>query len=379
MSGMGLWAVVLAAAGAGVADGEVTVGVGKVTQRPASKAYPLGYTQQTTTIATGKVRYGVLYAAAPDPKHKGRLLASEASFGMPLPSSANWYHGGFLFLRVNTDTINHYPIQSGAVIEQGRRGIADWVWNVPSSVVRVRVLAEENSDHLKVQILLRPKVKITRVAVSLRAYPSFFTSWHKRKGDRHVTTPTRDVKQGQHAKLVPKDDWYLFLYDTVFDVAKGEGDGPCAVMMLPEQVASAGVQVGSYCVPIELNVKPQQTEVRLAFWDFTGKANADALASLRSRAGALQRSLRETDFRSALLATFDVARERKRVAGYLKSGGKKAAALRAKADAALDAVARLCDAVRKGEWQLSGELAGKVRAYGKILWDVKFFALLNDI
>ena len=385
MSGLGLCAVMLMMGATDQVEwmpsGEVAVTPGDVRKNKPSKAYPLGYTQQQTTIATGKVTYGLLYTAAPDPKDKRRVLNREGSFGMPLPCSTNWYHGGFLFVTVNKETINHYALQSCAVVEQGKRGIVDWIWDVPSAVVRVRALAEENSDHLKLQIRLRakPKTKITRFSLSLRAYPSFFTSWHKRKGDRHVTTPTRDLKQGANVKLVPDKDWYLFLYDTIFDVAKGEGEGPCAMMVLPEQVASGGVQVGGYCVPIQLGVKPELDEVRLAFWDFNGMPNAEAMKSLQSRADTLQKALRETDFRSTILAKFDLAREKQRVARYLKAGGKKADALRTKAHAALDQVARLCDAVRNGQWHLSSQLADKVKAYDKVLWDIKFFELLHDL
>ena len=184
----------------------------------------------TITLNTGAKTYGLRYLAAFDDKRPGVSVIGEGYIGMPVPSGCNWYAGGFFDVVINGKTIGTTPVHSFFGRSTGNRGQVDFVFDAPQGLVRVRFVAQAGDDVLHCQVLLEPKVEITKLRILLRCYPSAFIS----TAERHVLTPTRDLKQGDHAELdSAKEDWLLY-YDPKIDAGQVFGNrtgvGPCAVL-----------------------------------------------------------------------------------------------------------------------------------------------------
>ncbi|HIE09266.1 MAG TPA: hypothetical protein EYP65_05400, partial [Armatimonadetes bacterium] len=99
------------------------------------------FAQQTVVLDTGRIRYAVKYCSCIDPAHKGRAAPLEGYIGMPMPTSENWYHSGFLFVRLNGVDIGTYKVKAVRVVETGERGAVDICWEAEPGFVRVRFLA----------------------------------------------------------------------------------------------------------------------------------------------------------------------------------------------------------------------------------------------
>ena len=98
---------------------------------------------------------------------------------------------------------------------------------------------------------------------------------------------------------------WAVLYDEVFDPAKGEGQGPCALAVDPDGLSSVRVEPRSYPSYVILKAKPGVNQVRLAVWEFPDLPNADAPA--RFPAAADQATLKAAGVETTpagLLAVF---------------------------------------------------------------------------
>jgi hypothetical protein len=265
---------------------EASVGTDGLRLKPITTGKDAGKkrAEQVFTFNLGKSRYRIRYGAVVDPSQPGKAFPSEGYVGMPAPCSCNWYHGGFLFVRVNGQDVGRTKLHAGVVAETGSRAIADLVWDAKPARVRVRLAGLPGDDKLLCEIALEPKEAIKDLRVQLRCYPSFFTAWHKRDGDRKIRTPAATLNQGQRVELPAAKHWYAVYNDTVFDVARGEGDGPCAALFSPEAVRTVKFDVGSYGVGTELVCRPDARSIRLAVWDFKKVTNEAALASFRRSA-----------------------------------------------------------------------------------------------
>ncbi|MBI3922455.1 MAG: hypothetical protein HY318_13620, partial [Armatimonadetes bacterium] len=78
--------------------------------------------RRTMALENSLARYSFLYSACVDPSHPNDRAFDEGYFGMPGPSSCNWYHGGFLSLNLNGRDIGTVPLADMRVIETGTRG-----------------------------------------------------------------------------------------------------------------------------------------------------------------------------------------------------------------------------------------------------------------
>jgi len=369
--------LLLLAAALGAEPQRATVDTTGVTLKPITSGKHAGMrrAEQTFTFHLDPSRYQVRYHAIVDPKAPDRLAFGEGYLGMPAPSSSNWYHGGFLFVRLNGQEVGHTPLHRACVAETGRRAIADFVWDAPAAVVRVRFAGQPGGDRLLCEIALEPKQPVKSLRIGLRCYPSFFTAWHKRDGNRQVLTPTATLKQGQRPTVPAADHWFAVYYDTVFDVARGEGDGPCALLFDPAAVDKVRFDVGSYAVSTELACKPGTRRVRLAFWDLRGTANAAALASFRASAAKWLADLRGLDFTPAAARAFDPQAELaqldqlSRPPAVRKQLGKRA-----------DGFRKQIAALAKSEGKLTilqqAHLLGILADYREFLWELKLAALL---
>lgn len=300
-----------------------TVGLSAMTEKPITRADYADHTlrEQVATFGFGPRSYSVAYKVGVPPKEKdtGKVVPLEGYIGMPRPSSCNWYHGGFLAISINGQDIGTTPITSMMGVESGERAIVDMVWETDQADVRVRFLGLPGQDYLATEITIDPKQEITRIAVALRCYPSFFTSHHKRDGARRIKTPSALIEQGNKSSLPAAENWWAVYYDEVFDVANGEGEGPCAMLMPPGEASEVSFDPGSYAVSTSITYPPETRTIHLAFWDFKGATNAEALTRVETGAEQVGRMLAETDYRPRTVKEFNVAETRALLESILKS------------------------------------------------------------
>jgi len=335
--------------------------------------------EQYATLSSDTVTYKLKYRACVDPSHPGVCAFDEGYIGMPAPSVSNWYHTGFFHIEMNGKQLGIYPLTDMRVTETGNRGACHMVWDTPDAVARVQFLLEPGSDHLLTQLgwTTKPGRAVNSVKVRLTCYPSYFTAAHNRKGDRTLTTPRTTAHETARVKLVPTRDTYLLYTDGVFDVAKGEGDGPCAMLFLPEEIAAGNVRVTGYPVQTVLEAAPGIHRLRFAFWDFTGKTNADARAYMTAHAVQVRQHLREVDFRSERLVRFDPGVATAEIAKLLDAARDDGKRLRAKAEALVRKLGDLKAGAERGDWRAEAQFATVSPQYDVLLWKLRIYALLD--
>ncbi len=275
---------------------------------------------QTAAFTLGGSRYVIRHQISTDPANGGKLIPGEGYIGMPVPSNCNWYHNGFLFVILNGQDIGaRTPLSSMTASESGRRAILDLVWHDPLANVRNRFLGLPDGDCLNCEVAIEPKEEIKSIELRLTCYPSYFTSWYHRDGARRIQTNNTLVVQGKPAVLPPAANWCAVYYDEVFDVARKEGLGPCAMLFLPDEATEVIFDPGSYAVQTRIRYAPTARRMRLALWDFGGTTNADVLKRLPSGADSIRRQLASLDFTPATLTQIDLTQLRSDAERALKS------------------------------------------------------------
>ena len=377
-------AMTMAIAGAAWADapvGNVSVADTGMTTGAATWECTAGHTVEhhSITLDSGKRRYTLQYQGCIDPSHGEHRPASEGNFGMPEPTPANWYWAGFLRVIVTGTDAVAYRVSDMRVTERGSRGAFQVLWEHPDAQVGLRLLMTPGSNHLQGLLVWKPKPGATlkTVTAELRCYPSFFTAANHRAGERHCGTPRIDLAQPKTLDLVPAQDTYLFYYDTVFDPARGEGDGPCAAVVAPAGVTGGSVNIGDYAVMTNLQLDPAAGQARLAFYDFTGQTNAEAAAYLKAHAAADLAELIATDFRPETVRQTDPERLRQEAEQLLADAGDDGKAMRPKVDELLTQVAALKAKGDTGDWKAEADLADAVMGSSDLFWKLRIFAALN--
>ncbi|NOY80931.1 MAG: hypothetical protein GXP31_07980 [Kiritimatiellaeota bacterium] len=334
---------------------------------------------QQITLSSDAISYGIKYRACVDPSHPGVWVCDEGFIGMPRPNVANWYHTGFYHIEIGGKQLGSHPLTAMGITESGERGAFHMVWDTPEYVARLQFLLPPGSDHLLTRLSWRPKPGRTVGPVKVRftCYPSFFTTAHNRQGDRTLTTPRTTVHEVTTEELAPAEDTYLLYTDGVFDVAKGEGSGPCAMLFLPEQIASGRVQLGGYAVQTKLEAGPDAHELRFAFWDLTGKTNAEAQALMKASADQAREELRAAVFSPLSLARFSPEAATAEIGELLAAARDDGTRLRPGMEKLLRTLSGLKARAGQGDWQADAEFAKQVREYEALVWKLKIFALLN--
>ncbi len=339
------------------------------------------FREQIATFSLDDLTYRIAYKACVDPAHEGRVVPIEGYIGMPGPSSANWYHSGFLFVRINGHDIGTTPLSSMMAVESGRdRAILDLVWHDEAANVRTRFVALPGYDCLFCEVAIEPVQEITSVGLELHCYPSFFTSWHHREGTRRIQTPSRLIAQGETVTAPLAENWWAVYYDEIFDVARGEGVGPCSMLIVPPDDAQIRFVVGGYAVATTITLPPDTRRVRLAFWDHKGIPNAAALAHVREQADRVRTLLETADFTPVAVTEFDADEARAAVQRALAS------------DAAREALAERIEQMQtwlENNAPVGGggalgvaaeeELLRSIDAYNSFKWEVKLIELLEQL
>ena len=332
------------------------------------------------TLDSGGRRYTFQISGCQDPSHAGEHPCAEGNFGMPEPTPANWYWGGFLRVLVNGSDATGRDIKDLRVIEQGMRGAFQTVWAHPDADVGLRLMMLPGANHVLAELVWKPTPGVTlqSVGVRLTCYPSFFTAARQRKGERHCRTPRTDQSEPTTLTLEPEQDTYLYYYDAVFDVARGEGDGPCAALVAPQAVQGGRVSIGDYAVQTELDLKPEAGEARLAFYDFTGLPNADAESYLRSEAPRDLAELEQTDFRPEAVRQLDLDQLRAEALKLLADAAEDGQALAPQVEELLGRLGELNAGATRGDWIAEAELATALSSSEDLFWKLRAFAALNS-
>ncbi|MGD9495500.1 MAG: hypothetical protein AB7Y46_04220 [Armatimonadota bacterium] len=382
IAGIAVGGLLLMALGPAAADEpNVTATDSGVSTQPATWECVSGHPveKRSFTLDNGRIRYGFAYSGCVHPSHGEKRPSSEGNFGMPSPVRANFYAGGFIGVIVNGEDAVTYRVADMQVLEQGARGCIQAIFAHPDAQVGLRLLLLPESNHVLVQIRWLPRegAAIESVRVKLICYPSFFTTFHHRQGERHVATPRTDQQQVSTLQVVPGEDGYLYYYDAVFDVAKGEGDGPCAALPAPEGLSGGTVSIGDYAVVTHLDYAPQAGEARLALYDFAGLTNAQAAEYLAQRWQADRDELRGTDFRPEAARTLDLVAFESEVREMLARAADDGEPLRPRVEELLGKLAQARDAAAAGDWQAEASLSALLRESDELLWRLRIFALLN--
>lgn len=332
------------------------------------------------TLDSGAMRYALQYSGCVDPSHGDKRPSAEGNFGMPEPISGNWYWGGFMKVLINGVDATNRPVEDWRVIETGPRGAFQVVFAHPDAEVSLRFMMLPGGNHLLAALWWRPRegAEIKTVAVDLRCYPSFFTAARNRDGDRHCRTPRTDAPQGQTLEIVPGEDTYLYYYDAVFDVEKGEGDGPCAALIAPAGLEGGTVSLGSYAVNTRLNYRPDAGQARLGLYDFTGWTNADAASYLKQHGARDLEELVGADFRPLSVQTLDVEALRAEARRLIEDAGEDGERFRKQVDELLAKAAALKAEADTGSLRAEADLGAEIEASADLFWRLKAFAVLNN-
>ena len=294
--------------------------------------------------------------------------------GMPSPSYGNWYHSGFLGIEVGGKGVQGEEPQV-AIVEAGRQGVLDFVWGSSGVVARARFIAEPLSDHLLLEIRAEPQDARRSLAVGLNCYPQGYSVTPESKFrdealERHMITAARDVQQQQKVTLDLGREWWQFYEDRTLEKTPIYERGGCALAFLPDEIQTGTVSVGSYTVTPFLMAKPGVSRLRLALWDFGGKPNARAFATLTNEVGVVRERMASASWLPTSIADFNRGEQDQRLdrlskaLGFFGSGPVKALRQRAAGLSAqcaamatsqtVAAEAELCDALtqyRTCVWQ----------------------------
>ncbi|MBD3293567.1 MAG: hypothetical protein GF393_11640 [Armatimonadia bacterium] len=270
------------------------------------------------TFGFGPVNYAIRETYRYREEDPSQVHPGEGYIGMPAPTSQNWYHGGFFFIQINGRDVP-IPASSMVTAETGDRAILDLVYHHEAANVRARFFGLPGEDWLGCEVELEPTDEITSIGVKLRCYPSYFTSHFKREGARRIQTPSTLVVQDTEAEGPLADHWWAVYYDEIFDVAKGEGAGPCAMLAVPVEGTTVHFDPGDYAVGTSMSFPPQTRTLRFAFWDLKDRTNDDALADIRAQADRVRGLLETIDPTPKAVTEFDVAAVRESLEAALAS------------------------------------------------------------
>jgi hypothetical protein len=208
------------------------------------------------------------------------------------PQSTNWYGGdGFLELFVDQAVASKQTAKVELVKEGPESVVGQITWAFEQGPATARFELKDGDDKLFVTFTFP---KATKQIVRLRCYPSDFAGgWKQGENIRRRRVMTsksdeaifdEDTKKQKMIRraLGPDEKWVLFM-DDHFDVAKTEKktNGSCAIFLDPTECKEAKIAVGHYSSEVHLSPKEGATTIKCVLWDFTGKANAEAIEYMK--------------------------------------------------------------------------------------------------
>lgn len=352
-----------------------------VSTHPSRHECTSGHTIETRsfTIESAVRRYSFAYSGCTDPSHGEERPSSEGNFGMPTPSLCNYYAAGFLGIIINGKDAVRYRVIDMQVLETGARGSFQALFAHPDATVGLRLLMYPDSNHVlcDMQWVPKPGATINTVTVKLITYPSYFTTFNNRVGDRHCMTPRTDQQQSSRLDLVAGEDTSLLFYDTVFDVARGEGEGPCGVVIGQDTFTGGHVEIAAYPVVSYLEFAPAAGQAKMAFYDFAGMTNAEAKDYFTQHAQEDLARLVATDFRPEPIQKLTFADFETQMNELLANAADDGETLRPKVTQLVADVKAQSEMGAAGDWEAEAKLAKLLIDSEEMLWKLKIFALLN--
>ncbi len=342
----------------------------------------VGHTRHTRlfSLDSGAERYQLRYSYCGDAAHAPHVDTPEGYIGMPGPSAANWYHNGFLSLRVNGKDVGRTKPTLIRRLEDGERASVQILWECDDAQVCATFLMLPGDPVLYVEVAVAPKAALQPLGARLVAYPAAYVQ----QGDRWAVTPTRAVQQAKRVDLVPEKEWWLVYEERKLTKGAEGATGGCALLFLPEEVAAGTVDVGTYPVITELAGRPGVRRLRLALWDLHDKTNPEAEALVKESAGRTAATLRGLDFTCRYLRPDAWQKERAAIADLLPAAAAQpqvvaaAQALMKEIDAAQARLAGLAAAGQPSEPAVEDRVLENLEKLRPLLWELRFARLFAE-
>lgn len=301
--------------------------------------FPWGYdpykglegSERRVDFETAGVNYALGYTAVTDASLGDKAAWTQLSLGGLYAEmrSTNWYGNGFHALEIDGQPVVERRLAHFALLDQGRQGLMELLWELPNCRVRLRYLVPPEGKYFLTQWLIEPKAgaePIKSVRLRLSCYPGEFT--HPTiagPGDRIITTALRDYPQGSKPDLDPAQESWIFYADKVMDRAKqvtlpktGRSVKGCAGLnYLPVPGLKVHLDVTDYEVGTTLDYPPDTRDLRLAFWEMPTKTNAEGLQQMRDSAAAVRTVLEQATFLPLSLSDLNHAREQQALADLI--------------------------------------------------------------
>jgi len=199
-----------------------------------------------------------------------------SGLGLVRPSSANWYRGGFIDVRVNGHSVGLYKPNLSRVTYRSGAVAVKATWRMQGGTVALTFVQVPDEEFIRVLGEIAD-TEVNSLEVRLRCYPSII----RRTGTRVAWTASRRRDRLGTLAAGRRESWFL-LADRQYDCAKTKrGDGPCAVMFAPSEVMEAKAKLSDYAVDVTLRLRAELRKFHLAIWEFKDWPNQKALDYLR--------------------------------------------------------------------------------------------------
>ncbi len=256
---------------------------------------------RTLRLASPLLMYVMPWAVTAD-EHGDIYSVSlpSAGFGMTSPSKLNWF-AGFFNLEVNGMSLGN-AVPEMQVIELGANAQAiqcDWTLDYAGVTIVFSMLPDGG---LLLDGTVKPhgrKPHTLRMSCICSPAVGASNEWRDDEMDKWVMTAGRELPHGSYMYVnLEKENWFLF-YDRKNDfpreiIRAGVStipDGPCALVVDPENIQWMDINVGSRVSLTSLYFKKGASRFRLAFYDLNRTSNADAIAYFKARGAGIAASL----------------------------------------------------------------------------------------
>jgi len=201
------------------------------------------------SLATGRMTYTLQYRPVA-PREPGLQGTKEswlfnwgfAPLGMPGPTTANWYHGGFVNFEVDGVKIHDHIPRFEVTKQGGLQASLRLLWEHPKLRATLTWTVRDGDDRLLLAVEVEPQGKCESLSFHLACYPQSFRKPHRRL----AVTAKQQAKPG-HSLTAGKDEpWVLYADEGVCQ--QEAGDGPCGLLYDPDEVLGVHVANRGYDV-----------------------------------------------------------------------------------------------------------------------------------
>jgi len=267
---------------AGAVHAEVVIGdSGEI---PAIPPKPEGFRERNVSLNTGKIAYTLK-----DWCHTGKEGTVYYGLGMSGPSYGNWYPAGFITLTLNNKKIIPLSFPTIKIIEQGERGVVDFIYDEATAEIRARFLALKDDDKLFLSLDIQPKenLKINSMEIGLMCGqfgPVSSNNVITVKGPRY---PESGEGLGVNCSDNPDEFWVVYNTGEV---------GPCGLLFLPEELLNCAVKRAGNFMGTKLGVKSDKRRIHLVLFDMPKMRTADMVNYMAKEGAPIRETLSKMNF-----------------------------------------------------------------------------------